>query len=427
MIRSLHQNVRRVAGLGAVAMLALPVSAQAADYHGQLSESISNGAPGASPMLSLHATLDNGNGGAPVSTGSLRFVLDARHLAPTAWASLMAASPGAQIGSLTSEISGATASPLRVVAHGTDANGAFVRAGVAVPSDTAALIGNDSLPLILRQTAPGKQISLTLNTQEAVGKLTAKGATFTLENVTLAIRGAVTFGGKSHALTMNPVKEATVTNSITAQACAQPACTTLRPTTSTSDASVHLPKTVTIAAPDTALYGYRYSIQGTARPGDQVTLQALSNDALMPVRGAATVRPDGSFLIRTTLRSAFSDNGNLALPARGRYAVASTEGGNATVYGIANQDTRVRLAQPRFVLQHKAGGKLHFAVRVPGADQHVRIAIMLGTKTLAKGYANHGGRFFKTIIKPATIGNLRVVAAVPGADTAISTATPLSR
>ena len=91
-------------------------------------------------------------------------------------------------------------------------------------------------------------------------------------------------------------------------------------------------------------------------------------------------------------------------PARGRYGVASTEGGNATVYGIATEDTRVTLAQPRLVLQRKPGNKLHFAIRVPGGDEHVRVAIKLGNKTLAQGYATQTGRFFKTIVKPSAQG-----------------------
>ena len=118
-------------------------------------------------------------------------------------------------------------------------------------------------------------------------------------------------------------------------------------------------------------------------------------------------------------------------PPRGRYAVASVEGGNATVYGIAGQDTRVVLSQPRFVLQRKTGGKLlHFSIRIPGADDHVRVAIKIGSKTLVTGYATRSGTFSKTILKPAERGNLRVVASVPGADTAISNADaaqPLSR
>jgi hypothetical protein len=140
------------------------------------------------------------------------------------------------------------------------------------------------------------------------------------------------------------------------------------------------------------------------------------------------VKPDGTFVIRATLRSLFSDDGDLAMAARGRYAVASVEGGNATVYGIAAQDTHVVLAQPRFKVQRKTGGKLlHFSIRIPGADDHVRVSIKIGNRTLAKGYATHSGTFSKTVLKPAERGNLRVVASVPGADTSVSNATPLSR
>ena len=147
----------------------------------------------------------------------------------------------------------------------------------------------------------------------------------------------------------------------------------------------------------------------------------------VPARGSTLVRPDGTFVIRATLRSIFSDDGDPIMPARGRYAVASVEGGNATVFGIAAQDTKVVLSQPRFVLQRKAGSKLHFSIRIPGGDSHVRIAIKLGSETLATGYSSASGTFAKTIVKPHGTGNLRVVASVPGADTAVSKATPLSR
>ena len=106
---------------------------------------------------------------------------------------------------------------------------------------------------------------------------------------------------------------------------------------------MHLPKTVTLAAPVTATYGYRYSIGGTGRSGDTVSLQSLGTSGLVPPRGSTMVRPDGTFVIRATLRSLFTDDGDLAMSARGRYAVASVEGGNATVYGIAGQDTKVVL------------------------------------------------------------------------------------
>jgi hypothetical protein len=426
MTRAPQLNARRMAGLGVIALLALPGAAQAADYRGQLAESISTGVAGVSPSLTLRATIDNGIGGKPDSTGSMSFSVDARHLAPTAWKSLMDAKPGTQLGTVKSDLTGSDARALRVLSHGHDATGPFVRAGVTVSAETAAIIGTDTLPVVIRQVPATKQVTFTFSLRAAVGKLTAHGATMTVQHMTLALRGSVTFSGKGHALTLNPAKDTAMTNSVIVRACGGPPCTTLSSATSTSKVTVHLPKTVTLAAPGNALYGYRYSIGGTGRPGDRVTLQALSNNNLVPSRGIAEVRPDGSFVIRATLRSAFADNGDLTLGARGRYAVASIEG-KATVYGIATEDTKVSLAQPSFVLQRKAGGKLHFAIRVPGGDRHVRVAIKLGNETLANGFANQSGRFFKTIVKPSKTGNLRVVASVPGADTAISAATPLSQ
>jgi hypothetical protein len=419
------RTLRRAAGICAIAAMALPAAAQAADYRGQLSESISSGAPGVSPSLTLRAVLDDGSGGAPVPTGSLRFTIDARHLTPSAWTSLTTATPGTQLGTMTTDLTSADARPLRILAQGRDATGQYVRAGLTVPRSTAALIGSDTIPMNIRRTSGA--ITFTLDTHVAVGKLTAASTAATLEDVTLALRNSITFDGRSHRLTLNPAADTALTNTVAAQACAQPTCVTLRPTASVDSAGVHLPKIVTVQAPQSAMYGFRYSIGGTARPGDQVVLQGLSKDGLVEARGSAAVRPDGSFLIRSTLRSAFADDGDLLLPARGRYGVASTEGGNATVYGIATEDTHVALAPPRLVLQRKPGNKLHFAIRVPGGDQHVRITIKLGAKTLASGYATHGGRFFKTIVKPAEQGNLRAVASVPGADTAFSAPTTFSQ
>jgi hypothetical protein len=421
------RTLTRTLGIGAAALMAVPVGAQAADYQAHLSEAISSGAAGVSPTLTLTTKIDASGASAPVPTGSLRIGIATGHLAPSAWASLTAATPGTQIGTVQSDITGPDAMPLRVLAHGRDGAGQFVRAGISVPRATAAIIGTDTIPVTIRRSTGATQIVFAMDTHAAVGKLAAAGKDSTLQTVTLALRSTLSFAGTSHAFTLNPTKAALLTNAVAIQACGQPACTTLRASATTAGASVHLPKVVTINAPGTASYGYRYSLGGSARPGDEVTLQGLTKDGLVAARGTASVRPDGSFLIRTTLRSAFGDDGELALPAAGRYAVASVEGGNATVYGIASQDTHVSLVQPRFVLQRKAGDKLHFAVRVPGADAHVRVSIKLGTKTLASGFATTSGRFFKTVAKPSATGNLRVVASVPGADTAISAATPLSR
>ena len=49
---------------------------------------------------------------------------------------------------------------------------------------------------------------------------------------------------------------------------------------------MHLPKTVTLAAPVTATYGYRYSIGGTGRSGDAVSLR-VARDQPASCRRAA--------------------------------------------------------------------------------------------------------------------------------------------
>jgi hypothetical protein len=422
-LHNVHRRVRRATGLGIVAMLAVPLAAQAADYRAQLSESFNSGLAAARPSIALSAVIDNGGGGAPAPTGVVRFNVDTRHLTASAWASMLAATPGTQLGSVTNNLTGISA--LRVLSHGTDAAGQYVRAGIDVPGATAAIIGDDNLVLVVRRTPSHAHLTFVLDLRPAIGKLVARGANATLQTMTLVLRSSLVYGGKSHGITLNPTSLTVMTNSVTARACADAACTTLQATNSTGSATVHLPKTVTLAAPVNALYGYRYSIGGTGRSGDVVNLESLENISV-PARGSTMVRPDGTFVIRATLRSIFSDDGDPIMPARGRYAVASIEGGNATVYGIAAQDTHVVLSQPRFVLQRKAGSKLHFSVRIPGGDSHVRVAIKLGSQTLATGYSSSSGTFAKTIVKPAGRGNLRVVASVPGADTAISKATPLS-
>jgi hypothetical protein len=423
---TLYRHIRRASGIGAVALLALPLAAQAADYRAQLSESFNNGLAAARPSITLRAAFDNGSGGAPVPTAVLRFDVDSRHLTSSAWNSMIAASGGTQLGTVSTDLTGT--SPLRVLSSGKDKSGSYVRAGIDVPSSTASIIGDDTLVMVIRRTPSGAHLTYTLDLHSAVGKLAAKGADSTLQAITLALRSSITFAGKSHGITYNPASTTSLTNSVTARACATPSCATQRSSTTTAAATVHLPKAVTLSAPVSATYGYRYSIGGTGRSGDAVSLESLATAGSLPARGSTMVKPDGTFVIRATLRSLFSDDGDLAMSAGGRYAVASVEGGNATVYGIAGQDTRVGLAQPHFVLQRKTGGKLlHFSVRIPGADAHVRVAIKLGSKTLATGYATASGQFSKTILKPSERGNLRVVASVPGADSAISNPTPLSR
>ncbi len=425
MLQNIQRRALRAAGLGAVAMLAVPLAAQAAGYRPQFSESFNSGLAGARPSIVLRAVLDDGNGGAPAATGILRFNVDTRHLTSSAWAAMLAAPSGTQLGTFTSELTGTTS--MRVLSHGKDAAGSYVRAGVDLPGANASIVGDDNLVFVVRRTPSGAYLTFQVDLRTAVGRLAARGANATLQSVAFALRSSIHYGGKSHGITLNPASQTALTNSVSVRACADPACATVAPTLGAS-ATVHLPKSVTLAAPVTATYGYRYSIGGTGRSGDTVSLESLGTLGALPARGTTMVKPDGTFVIRATLRSLFSDDGDLAMSARGRYVVASVEGGNATVYGIAAQDTHVVLAQPRFKLQRKTGGKLlHFSVRIPGADDHVRVSIKIGNRILAKGYATHSGTFSKTVLKPAERGNLRVVASVPGADTAVSNATPLSR
>ena len=419
----LRPRLRRAGGLAVGALLALPLAAHA-DNRVQFSESLNNGVGGLRPTINMRAVIDNGSGGGPAPTGIVRFTVDADHLSSGVWTTYRGAPAGTQLGTITSELSGAGTSALRVISRGADATGQYVRAGLDVPHSIAAVIGDDSLPVIIRRSASGSTYSFQLDVRSAVGKLAAQGAPSTLQSVTLGLRSSLVYGGRGHPVTLNPMRDTALTNAVTIRACAEAACATLLPP-STGRATLHLPKVVTLAAPVTAKYGYRYSIGGTGRYGDQITLQSMANTGV-PARGTAVVRPDGTFVVRATLRSIFSADGDLDMPARGRYAVASTEGGNATVYGMAAQDTNVVLSQPRFTLQRKPGSKLHFSVRVPGGDDHVRVAIKLGNRVLATGYATRSGTFSKTIVRPDQRGNLRVVASVPGADTAVSNATPFT-
>src|SRR3954464_10095345 len=118
-MHDLNRRVRRATGLGVVALLAVPLAAQAADYRAQLSESFNSGLAAARPSITLRALLDNGSGGAPVPTGILRFNVDADHLTSSAWATMLAAPAGTQIGTFSSELTRYTS--VRVLSHGKDA------------------------------------------------------------------------------------------------------------------------------------------------------------------------------------------------------------------------------------------------------------------------------------------------------------------
>ena len=327
---------------------------------------------------------------------------------------------------MTSELTGPRPRPLRVLAQGRDAAGQYVRAGLQCRGARAVVIGSDTIPMVIRRATSGA-VTFALDTHVAVGKFAAAGTAATLQDVTLALRSAIAFGGKSRPITLNPAKDTALTNTVAMQACA-PA--RLRDAAADDEhRQRQRPPAQDRHSAGTAVGHVRLSLLDRRRrpAGDQVALQGLSKDGLVEARGSADVRPDGSFLIRTTLRSAFSDDGDLVLPARGRYGVASTEGGNATVYGIATEDTHVALAQPRLVLQRKPGNKLHFAIRVPGGDQHVRVTIKLGSEDARSGLCDSERPVLQDDRQALGEGELRAVASVPGADTAFSLPTTFSQ
>ena len=146
-------------------------------------------------------------------------------------------------------------------------------------------------------------------------------------------------------MTLNPAKDTALVNMVSALPCAQAACTTLSPTTPSSAALVHLPKQVTLQAPDSLQYGHRYSIDGTARPGDHVMLQVMKDDeTFVESPWASAARADGTFVVRATIRSGFGEDNKLIRPAAAHYGVAAREG-HATVLAVASNATHVAARQ----------------------------------------------------------------------------------
>jgi hypothetical protein len=408
-------------GLGAVAFAAQPASAATGDHQTTLKETFSTGAAGGNPVMSLDAMLDSADGKIPVSTGSLVYRIDAAHLAPGAWKAIQSAPAGTRLGTFSSEVTGSRPTALRLQGVGRDALGPLVHATIGIEKPLSKGIGSSIVPVTLRRSADLKFVTVAVNLQMPVGKLLALRLDSTVREATLTIQGTIAYGAALHPITLNPTKLTALTNMVSTQACAQPACTTLRTTVDKSVATVHLPKQVTLTAPDVLSYGYRYSIGGTGRPGDHITLAALASDgSLIPSPWGADVRPDGSFEVRATVRSEFGADNELVRPAAARYAASATEG-NATVLAIASNDTHVRLMKPMLSIQRKKGGsQLHFAVKVPGADPNVTVRIQLGNRTLARGQVNKAGRYSITVASPIAKGNLRAVATVGGADASVS-------
>jgi hypothetical protein len=415
-----------ITAVGTTALAAQPALASPTDHQTSLKETISTGAALASPDVSYEADFAAATGATLAPTGAITWVIDAGQLSPGAWNAMQQAPDGTRLGTFTSAVTGAT--PQQIHLHGVakDTQGDYLRATIGVSKAMSLKVGSSSIPATLRMSKDGKQLLVSVNLQGPVGRFASLGAASALQSATLTLQGKITYGASLHAITLNPQKLTQLNSRVSSKACATAACTTLQPTIENGYASVHLPKAVTLQAPAMLRYGYRVSILGTGQPGDKVTLSTLGSDGqLLASPWSAYVKPDGSFEVRATVRSGFATDDSLVRPAAGRYVASATEG-NATVLAVAPADTHVSLVTPIFHVQRKAGSKLHVDVRVPGADANVKVQIRLGSRTIASGTTSKSGAFSVTIPAPIAKGNLRAVASVAGADTAISSAIPFS-
>jgi hypothetical protein len=407
-------------GLGGAALGAQPALASPTDHQTSLKETISTGAPAASPDVSFEADFAAASGATLAPTGAITWVIDAGQLSPDAWKSMQVAPAGTRLGTFMSALTGTNPQQIRVRGMFKDAQGPYLGATIGVSRAMALKVGASSVPATLRMSKDGKSLLVSVNLQGPIGRIVSLGGTGVLQSATLTLQGKITYAAALHAITLNPAKPTLLNNRVSAKACTTPACTALQPTIENGSASVHLPKAVTLQAPDKLRYGYRVSITGTGQPGDKVTLATLGTDGqLLASPWNAYVKPDGTFEVRATVRSGFASDDSLVRPAAGRYVASATEG-NATVLAVAPSDTHVSLVQPIFRIQRKSGSRLHVHVHVPGADANVKVQIRLGSKTIASGMASKSGVFSTTIPAPLSSGKLRAVASVAGADTAFS-------
>ena len=145
-MHTLQRRLRRSAGLAVVAVMALPLAAQAADYRVQLSESVNSG---------LRRCASDA---APASRSRQRRRRRARPDRPRALLGRHASSLRLRLEPLHGRLDRARSSarsrasspgqvPARCACSATarTRTGAYVRAGVDVPSATASIIGNDNL------------------------------------------------------------------------------------------------------------------------------------------------------------------------------------------------------------------------------------------------------------------------------------------
>ncbi len=342
----------------ALAGLFLPASAQA--YGVTLQERLSTGAPGASPAATLVGTITyNGD----ERTAILGFGIDQALLPQASIEALAAAPPGTPIGSITSDVTGAT-TPLAVRINTAPPS---VLPG-RPPSFTGAIdvpplfAGLGAGPLPFSLTFSGGQAVFAVSLQAVDQRLSEAGlGSLRPTELTLVLDGA-------HLVV--PAVPTTVTSTLTAQPCTGTSCALGAPASTAVIGS--LPRALTFSAPTIARYGVLTSLTGRGGPGDALQLSTRTPDGEERRTGlGGSVGADGTYALRVRLR------------ATATYALLDVQPGGLVVAADGAASTRIVLAAPVIRWTRISHRRLKIEVSVPGGDPGVTLELRVGSRRLA--------------------------------------------
>jgi hypothetical protein len=369
--------------LAAVASLVVPGAAQAAGYAVHFSEVLASGAAGDHPDATLTATFDDGAGGTPAPTGKIVFMVDPRHLDPSALGTLTTAPVGTAIGYATSNLTGGPGAHLPVTISGPPGL-TGLPVSIAVPANLAPLVG----ATIPASIVPGAPVQVIVDLTSANAKLAAAGVSLAFTQVNVTFFGKV---GNANLIT-NPSTTTALTDGVSAQPCVSATCSL--GASSSDSGTLTLPNAVQVTAPGNATYGQAARFTGSAASGTTIQLWQLTAAGYMKIAGAtATAGSNGSYTLTARLRSQFDTKHKLTLPATGTYAVTSSADGKAMVVADAGGATTVSLAKPK-VTAKRIGHTNRVRVTVTDAGGDQNVAVKVGTKG---GKLGLGGRFTATI------------------------------
>lgn len=394
----------------AACMLA-PASALA--QSGGLSEVLTSGARGASPDLTLRATLA-APGTATTATASVGFEIDGALLSKRSFDALAAAPSGTEIGYVMTDLTGRVRQlPLRkTTVTGTGA-APTVQLTIDTPDTLASVVG-PTLPATAQRMANGA-VRIGVDLRSAQLKLVATQQSMEMRELDLTLFGTI----GTAPLIVVPTAPRVVTNSLTVRECSGATCQPGLP--QRNAAAVTLPKTVTLDAPVSAVYGRGTLFSGLRFGNDPVQLWVQEGRGIyLAVRHvSAATYVAGTFDAYAPLRSIFNADHDLVQPATGRYVIADIENGTSVVLGIVDHDTSVRLAQPKLRIHH-IGSHVRVWVTVPGGNGNFTTTIKLAKMTVAVGHLRPGGTFTTLIPRPTHATVLRVFARVRGAATILA-------